>query len=85
MKKMKNKIDWTKEEETWYDEADNYIYDYEKFSQYTITFDKGDKYTIGYRNKGGDIYIYYMNPSYNQGKCKETLSMKNPIHSLENI
>ena len=74
MKKMKNKIDWTKEEETWYDETDTYLYDYEKLSEYTITFDdKGDKHTIGYRNKNGDIYIYNMNRKYHQGKCKETL------------
>jgi len=73
MKKMKNKIDWTKEEETWYDETNGGLYSNEKLSQYTITFDKGDKHTIGYRNKGGDIYIYRMNPSYHQGKSKETL------------
>tara|TARA_R100001591_G_scaffold61834_2_gene71290 strand:+ start:3881 stop:4438 length:558 start_codon:yes stop_codon:yes gene_type:complete len=71
MKKMKNKIDWTVEDETWYDETN--VSSYEKLSDYTITFDKGDKHTIGYRNKGGDIYIYRVNPSSHQGKCKETL------------
>tara|TARA_R100001230_G_C5651303_1_gene156427 strand:- start:499 stop:1044 length:546 start_codon:yes stop_codon:yes gene_type:complete len=73
MKKMKNKIDWTKEEETWYDETDTYLYDYEKLSQYTITFNWRDKYTIGYRNKDGDIYIYNTNSHVNGGKCIETL------------
>ena len=29
MKKMKNKIDWTKEEETWYYETDTYLYEHE--------------------------------------------------------
>ncbi len=66
---MKNKIDWTKEAETWYDETDTYLYDYEKLSQYTLSFDWRDKYTIGYRNKDGDIYIY----NVNGGKCTKTL------------
>ena len=73
MKKMKNKINWTKEEETWYDETDTYLYDYEKLSQYELSFGRQDKHTIGYRNKDGDIYIYRMNPSSHQGLCKEIL------------
>ena len=73
MKKMKNKIDWTKEEDTWHDGTNVYLQNYERLSQYELSFSRQDKHTIGYRNKDGDIYVYRTNPSSHPGLRKEIL------------